>query len=278
MWRLIEPIHALTYFSSESRDAFRDAGLKGFWMGYFAGRSAPMGAVGPSVVAATFFNFATGMVRRSIPDAWEFSTPAAVLEARVSGVDTALRKVLGPLAESLDLEHAADLLRRAAEAASFPGRPLGAANAALDWPSDPLGVLWHATTVLREHRGDGHVVALCLARLDGCQAHISMVSTGVVGRSVLQPNRGWSDEEWDEAERSLVERGWIDETGRATDSGIVVRSEIEQMTDCLAADPWERLGEERCDLLVSLLKPLAKAVSQSRVVPTPNPIGLPVPE
>ena len=44
----------------------------------------------------------------------------------------------------------------------------------------PLLVLWQAATILREHRGDGHVAALVVAGLDGCEAHVSFVATGAV--------------------------------------------------------------------------------------------------
>ena len=42
MWHLFEPIHAVTYFSPQARAAFEEAGLRGFWRGYFAGRAAPL--------------------------------------------------------------------------------------------------------------------------------------------------------------------------------------------------------------------------------------------
>jgi hypothetical protein len=46
LWHVLEPYHALTYFAPEARRAFEDAGLRGFWRGYFAGRVAPLGMVG----------------------------------------------------------------------------------------------------------------------------------------------------------------------------------------------------------------------------------------
>lgn len=278
MWRLVDPLHAVTYFAPEAREAFRETGLKGFWMGYFAGRSAPMGAVGPGVVEATFFNFAPVLVRRAIPDAWRFSSPQAVLEARMSGVDLALRRVLGSLAEPGAVAPAAELLRRAAESAGFAGRAIAAANADLPWPSDPLLVLWQAATILREHRGDGHVAALTVAGLDGCHAHVSFVATGAISREVLQPSRGWTDDEWARAEVSLVERGWIDDKGQLTTSGRKARQEIEDTTDRLAAEPWECIGEKACERLAGLLRPLARSVAASGVLPALNPIGLPPPE
>jgi len=52
MWQLLETIHAVVYFAPEVLDAYTAVGLKGFWMGYFAGRSAPLGAASPEVVTA----------------------------------------------------------------------------------------------------------------------------------------------------------------------------------------------------------------------------------
>ena len=67
LWHRLEVVNAVTYFSPESRDAAERIGLKGFWMGYFAFRAAPMGPVTPGVVEATFFNFHPERVRRAIP-------------------------------------------------------------------------------------------------------------------------------------------------------------------------------------------------------------------
>src|SRR4051794_20180045 len=157
MWRVLEPYHAVTYFSPEARQAFKDAGLRGFWMGYFAGRAAPMGAVGPGVVTATFFGFRHDMVAKALPDAWGFATPTDVLTARLNGVDASLRPLLGDRLDGAEVAEAASLARTAAEAAGRAGRPLFAANADLPWPAEPHLALWQAATMLREHRGDGHV-------------------------------------------------------------------------------------------------------------------------
>ena len=58
LWTLFEPLHAVTYFAPEARAAFENAGLRGFWRGYFAGRAAPLGAVSAAPVVALFFSFA----------------------------------------------------------------------------------------------------------------------------------------------------------------------------------------------------------------------------
>jgi hypothetical protein len=275
LWRILEPYHAVTYFSPESRQAFTDAGLRGFWMGYFAGRAAPMGAVGPGVVTATFFGFHPAMVARAIPDAWEFATVEAVLEARLAGVDRALRRLLDGRIDGPEVAEAAALARVAAEAAEPAGRPLFAANAELAWPDQPHLALWHATTLLREFRGDGHVAALTTAGVDGCESHVTLVATGTLSRDVLQSSRKWSDEEWEAAEARLRDRGWLAEDGYLTDAGQAVRTAVENRTDELALPAWRALGDEGLDRLAELVRSLAGAVVDGGEVPFPNPIGVP---
>ncbi len=284
MWTLFEPLHALTYFAEECIEEYTSVGLKGFWMGYFAGRSAPMGAVGPAVVDATFFSFNPDSVARALPDAWSFAAPDRVLEARLAGVDRALGRILGPDgvgadigAMAGDLARAAELARTAVDGLTIDGRPLAAANVALAWPEEPHLALWQAATVLREHRGDGHVVTLVAAGLDGRQALVTMAATGAVPRALLQAARGWDDDAWDASAAELIERGWLHEDGTPTAAGSTARQEIEDLTDLLAAEPWECLGEEGTEALRAVLAPLARAIAATGAVPVPNPIGLPRP-
>jgi len=284
MWKLFEPLHALTYFAPECIEEFSTAGLKGFWMGYFAGRAAPMGAVAPAVVDATFFSFNPERVRRALPDAWSFAPPDRVLDARLAGVARALDRVLvsgadgnGTGISDGEIARAAALAMSAVEGSTVVGRPLAAANLALAWPDDPRLALWQAATVLREHRGDGHIVALVAAGLDGRQALVTMAATGAVPRELLQAARGWDDDAWDASAGTLIERGWIDEDGTQTTSGAAARLEVENLTDRLAAEPWERLGEHDTEALRAVLTPLARAIAASGSVPVPNPIGLPLP-
>ncbi|MGH2749428.1 MAG: SCO6745 family protein [Actinomycetota bacterium] len=278
MWRVTEPFHALVYFAPETRAAYDEAGLKGGWMGYFASRSAAMGPVAASVVAAAFYNFHPEMVRRAIPDAWSFATPASVLEARLKGVDAALRRILGSAAEGDAVRGAARLARRACEACTSPGRPVYAAHADLPWPGVPHLELWHACTLLREFRGDGHVTALMLANLDGCEAHVALSASGAVSRSTLEPFRGWSSEEWNSAARRLQERGWLDEDGRLTKEGGTAHALLEQRTDELANAPWLHLGDERCSELHGLMIEVLRPVLEAGALRYPNPIGVPRPE
>jgi hypothetical protein len=149
---------------------------------------------------------------------------------------------------------------------------------ALPWPDEPYLALWQATTVLREHRGDGHLAALVAAGLDGRQALVTMAATGVVPKEMLQAARGWDDAAWEESTDELIERGWLEEDGTQTSAGKAARQDIEDLTDLLAAEPWQRLGDDDTQSLRAVLAPLAGAIAAAGSVPLPNPIGLPLPE
>lgn len=275
LWPAYETVHATVYFAPEPAEAYRSVGLKGGWMGYFASRGAALGAAPAGVVTAVFFNFAPAMVARAIPDAWGYAPPEQVLAARLAGVDAALRRLVPGIADDPAVVEAASLARFAAESAPVAGRPLYGGLRNLGWPEAPHLALWHATTLLREHRGDGHVVALTAGGLDGCEAHVTLAATGGPPRSVLQENRKWSDEDWAAAEERLRQRGWLTAAGVATEAGIAGRAAIEAATDALAVAPWEALGTAGTERLFDLLAPLARAIAGAGGVPTPNPVGVP---
>jgi hypothetical protein len=275
MWHAIEPIHAIVYFTPLTRTEIEAVGLKGGWMGYFASRSAPMGPVPAEVVIATFFNFAPAMVRRSIPDAWTFADPQAVIAARSRAAVGGLDHVVGERMPERDMAEAADILRRAAEACTVEGRPLYAAHAALPWPDDPRTALWHGATVLREHRGDGHVATLVAAGLDGCEAHVTAAASGISIKEALLPFRGWTEDEWEAAADRLRTRGWLDTDGALTARGRAERDAIELRTDELAVGPWRAVGDEACTRLEQLLRPAVDAMVEAGLIPYPNPMGLP---
>ncbi len=272
MWTLFEPVHAVTYFAPEARAATEDVGLRGFWRGYFAGRSAPLGPAGAAVVGASFFNFSPAMVARAVPGIWELISPADALRARLAGAVSALR----PLLTGLDSEvkTAAELLSRAAGELDCAGRVLAAANAALPPPQDPAGRLWQAATVLREHRGDGHFAAVATADIDGCE--VLVLRCGLdMRREDLQPIRGWTDEQWDGARARLARRGWTGPDGALTPAGRAAHAAVERATDQAAARPWARLGPAAVTDLAEVLTPIAQACAA--VVPYPSPIGVPAP-
>src|SRR5688572_12971824 len=160
VWQYGEPIHAVMFFAPERKDATDRLGLKGGWMSYFGCRAAPLGAASAAVVTSVFYGFHPTMVQRSIPDAWSYASPSQLLEARLSAMDAALRRVLADAVDGPDVRRAAALATAAVESGDFSGRALGAANAALADPGEPHLQLWQALGAIREARGDGHVTCL----------------------------------------------------------------------------------------------------------------------
>jgi len=272
MWTLFEPIHAVTYFTPESRSAYEQAGLRGFWRGYFAGRAAPLGAAGPAVVAASFFNFAPAFVARAIPGVWELITPEKALRVRLAGVTSALGRLLD--GREAEAAAAAALLWRAIGELDFSGRVLASADMALPAPGDGLAGLWQAATVLREHRGDGHFAALAAADIDGCEAVVLRCALDL-RREDMQPVRGWTDEAWDGALSWLAARGWVGADGALTSAGREAHAAVEHATDRAASRAWARLGPEATAEIAAALTPLARACAA--VLPYPSPIGVPAP-
>jgi hypothetical protein len=274
LWALFEPIHAVTYFAPQCRAAFEEAGLRGFWRGYFAGRAAPLGPVGPAPVYAAFFSFTRPMVERALPDVWSRATPEATLAARRAGARAALDAAFGDDPDRIAA--AAEVLRTAAERVAVGGRVLGAANAALPWPDgpsdEPLDVLWHATTILREHRGDGHVAALVNAGLDGAEALVWRTALGGYEREGLIAARGWTEDEWAAAADRLTARGWLDGDGRPTEVARAAHIDVEATTDRLAIAHWDGIDLDRA---IATIQPLSVRIAS--LLPYPNPIGLPDP-
>jgi hypothetical protein len=280
MWSLYEPIHAVTYFAEESRAAADAVGYRGFWMGYCAMRAAPLGPVGPATVTALFFGFAPERIARALPDAWERASADQALQARLTGVDGALRRLFGPdVLAGESLRRAAELAADAAAGADVAGRVLGAANQVLQAPSmssAPHLALWQALTTLREHRGDGHIAALVSADVSPVQSHLLKAAAREAPGDLLQQSRAWSDQAWESAKNGLVARGWLTANGTLTEEGRRGRDDIEERTDAAAESPWTALGAARTSELEALLTPLTAAVVESGLIPAINLIGVPL--
>jgi hypothetical protein len=277
LWMVGEPVHAIVYFHPRSADAWADAGLRGFWRGYFATRAAPLGAVGPGPVTATFYNFAPGMVSRALPEVWSMVTPEAAIDARLAGARAALLEVLGEEADDAAIATAATTLRAAVHTMPPAGRALFAANTALPWPDPPLVALWHGLSLVREHRGDGHNAVLTAAGIGGCAAHALAAAVGRTPRHVTQPARGWTDDEWASAVSRLAADGLVDADGAATEDGRSLHAAIERRTDELAIEPWAAVDDDALEDLVTTLARLAGRIAAAGVIRFPNPMGLPAP-
>jgi len=262
-------LHSLIYFVPETEQQLTRVGLRAGRMCYFAGRAAPMGAVGSGVVTATFYNFSPGLVARSIPAAWELASPAVVLGARLAAADAALTRLLGPdVIASADMVTLAALLRDSVSACRPEGRPLYAGHADLSWPDAPHLVMWHAASLLREYRGDGHLCALAVAGLSGLEALVTHTASGKgFLPEFARASRGWSQDEWDAAASGLVARGLLDDQGALTPAGQELRTQVEDQTDQLAAPPWEYLGEQGTEEVVRIGKAMTRAVIAAGVFP-----------
>jgi hypothetical protein len=265
-WRTLEPAHGMIYFAPEAAEEYARLGITGT-AGYFGSRAAPMGAVAADVVVSTFFNFNPELVHAAIPAVWETVTPAQLIAARFRAVDRSWRRLLGDsTVESPEMARAAVLARPLAEAAArhAEGRPLAAAHAEIRWPAEPHLVLWHAQSILREFRGDGHVALLVVQGLTGIEALVTHAATGDVPARVLQATRGWPDQDWAAAVDSLGGRGWLEpgDSLRFTAAGESRRAEIEHGTDALAAAPYGTLGEEGCAELRALVRPWSRVFAE----------------
>jgi hypothetical protein len=260
MFELVEPIGAIPYSADEPNEAMFALGFTDYWDTYFAGRAAPLGLVPAEVVDALFYNFAPGEVARHIPKVWRTTTPEAAIAARQRGCVNALRRILGDQVDSPAFARAADLLTKAATSAPLEGRPMYAALRALPIPDDVTARLFHAASLLREHRGDGHIAALVVEGIGGLEAHVLLaLDQGMpaeqFGRVHHLPAPQLAAVIDGMRRRGLIgDDGWLSEPGRA------VKQRVEDLTDDLAAKPYEHLDPGELDELMAALEPLAAAL------------------
>jgi hypothetical protein len=261
--RTANPYPSIVFLAPEAGAAYATAGLPPGRMGYFAGRSAPMGAITAEVVIATFYSFAPALIRSCIPAAWSLASPTTILQHRLTAVNAALRRILGDgVVTAPQVKEAASLARAAAEACEPEGRALFAGHASLPWPTEPHLDLWHSLTLLREYRGDGHLIALQVAGYSGCDAMVMTKAMGGTPAAFIA-SRAWSSEQWAASADGLRARGLIDADGAATQAGRAHREALEHQTDLLALAPFQAVGEESCLRLRELIRPMSVAIAGS---------------
>jgi hypothetical protein len=265
-------VHAVTYFAPEARAALDGLGYRGFWMGYFAARSAPLGIVPTEVVTAIFYNFAPERVARALPAAWQIAGPEAALRARQDSAVAALRRY--GLGGDENVGVAAELAGRAARQAPLDGRPLFAANLALTWPDDPLAALWHAATLLREQRGDAHVAVLIAAGVTGRECNVLQAAAGGVPRDYIARTRDYDEAAWRHHEQRLAERGLLNDDGSLTPAGRELKDHIESRTDAIALSALGALSDDEVETLFRALTPITRAVVAAGDVAAVTPMNL----
>ena len=268
-WRSIEAVHDVVYFAPDTKQRYEALGLKGYWMGYMASRSAAVGTPAPELVVALFQGFAPRMVARALPDAWSMASRDDVLRTRY---DLA-RDALAPALADVDAGRLAKELSAITHGIDFAGKPLAAAHSSLPEPDDDAGRLWHAATVIREYRGDCHIAVLTSAGLDGAAANALAVADGRAGEQ-QRKMRGWTEDEWAAGDQP------------AGDARLGRRRRHDHRDRSLgpAADRGRDgsrvrrgLDREATGRIITIEEPLlalARAIDASGAVPYPNPTGV----
>ncbi|WP_458315831.1 SCO6745 family protein [Mycolicibacterium brisbanense] len=267
-----EPVHGITYFAPECRSALDGLGYRGFWMGYMAARSAPLGQVPADVVEAVFYNFTAARVAKALPAAWDIAGPAAALAARLDSAVAALRR--SGVVDDDATRTAAHLAAKAARTAPLDGRPLYAANRALDWPDEPIAQLWQAATLLREQRGDAHVAILVGEGITGRQANVLHAAAGRTPRETLMRTRDYDDQQWEHYSDELRTRGLLDGSGELTEEGRRLKQTIEDRTDAAALSALDGLTDAEVETLFQTLTPITRQVVAAGDLPAATPMGL----
>ncbi|WP_372511462.1 SCO6745 family protein [Streptomyces cylindrosporus] len=267
----VNALHSIPYFTTDLATELAPFGITDHSSVYLAGRASPLGSANAVVVTAVFSSFAPGLIAERIPALWELISPARAIQARQDAVATALERLLGTeTVQSAALAEAAKLATAAAAACAPAGRPVYAANSALDLPDRPHVALWHAATMLREYRGDGHIAVLGHFELTGVDSLvIDCASSHGMAKEIVMPMRGWTEAEWSAGRERLTDRGLMDPQGRLTARGVTVRDEVEAETGRLDRQPYEALGPADVDRLGRYVRELVGTAADAGVFPPP---------
>jgi hypothetical protein len=258
----VEPVAAGIYFAPEAHTAYEALGFDGGsppspdgivrpeLKSYFTSRGACMGHVPGEVVAAAFGVFNPKLVVPGVEAGWQITSREAILEARERAATAMLQRVLGEQPDGLD--RVTDLLRRAADAAPWAARAVYAGLRSLGFPGHPMAAMWRAADLVREHRGDSHVIAWAVGGVDAMEILLLTEQWwGLPARSYA-PSRGWLAADMDAGFERLQRRGLMTDDEQLTDAGRAFREEIEVRTDELERPLLDALGADLDELLEHL--------------------------
>jgi hypothetical protein len=252
---LVEPIAANVYFAPEAQEAYGELGL-GYLPGYFCSRGACMGQVPGELVVSAFGVFNPAVVIPAVDEGWSKTDAPTILAARERGAVAALHRTLGE--PDANTARATELLRRAGEGVTLQGHPLAAGLVSLGFPGSPMGDLWRAADVVREHRGDSHVAAWVSAGIGAVEVTLLTELWWRLPLRSYVRTRGWSKEEVEAGVQRLRADGLIGDDG-FTPAGEALRAEVEVATDRQERGVVEALGDD-AEELFDLLEPWAKAI------------------
>lgn len=277
MWTVFEPVHAVVYFAAHARRAFEEAGVRGFWRAYFAGRAAPLGRVGPHAIHAAFQSFTFEMVARALPGVWDLIEPDEAWRVRCEAAAAAVAACTEGLADDA-LTHVDGTLRNAVAELDSIGRPFFAAHLDLAWPDDVYASIWQACTLLREHRGDGYVHACLDEDVTGLEMMVLADRLETVPPDHALSNRGWTSDDLSRCVETMTDGGLLDPNGTPTDAGLALRDRVEAQTDALAAAPWVQLDTGDVWELFAALEATSRAIADRGWLSYPNAIGVTPPD
>ena len=207
---------------------------------YVGGRAASLGEPAASVVVSSFAWFEPGLVIGLYATARSAVPRLALLAARDAATAASLRAILPADREQVD--EVGGLIADAVEAADGTGRPMFSGLRERGRPSDPWQRLWWACDLVREHRGDSHVVAAGAAGVGPVEMNV--LTELWIGMPLLSyaATRGWPPQALSAAVQALERRGWLLD-GELTPAGTVARTEIETRTDAQEQSIVDALGD-----------------------------------
>ena len=128
---------------------------------------------------------------------------------------------------------------------------------ALPVPDDVVARLFHAASMLREHRGDGHITALMAEGVGRTESHVLYALDLGMPAEKFGRIHHLPAAQLDAVIDGMRGRGLIGDDGRFTEDGRAVKQRVEDLTDDLAARPYEALDRHELDELTAALEPLA---------------------
>jgi len=213
------PIGEHAIWSPKTHAALAKLGL-GCMSDYLWGRAVGLGDPSKELIVSAFAVYRPELVIALYEQARSQCGRAGFQAARDEATIASLHEILG----DVDVAETAAVLRRAVEAADGSGRILFCGVRSLGWPDDPMGQLWRACELLREHRGDSHQAVWVAAGLG--PVAINLLTEAWLGMNFgvyTSMRRGWSEEDIAATVANLEARGLLagrgDHPGRAEAAG-----------------------------------------------------------